>query len=40
MSEAPGEDQEEGANQEQAPTTQDEPLKNTERVGTFYVLET
>ena len=34
---APGEDQEEGADQQQAPTTQDEPLKSTERVGTFYV---
>ena len=37
MSGAPGEDQEEGTSQQQTPTTQDEPLKTSERVGIFYV---
>ena len=35
---APGEAQEEELDQQQAPTTQDEPLQTTERVGTFYCL--
>ena len=34
----PGQAQEEEPSQQQAPTTQDEPLKTSEHVGTFYCL--